>query len=173
MQLSLTHTNQYNNYNYIFIWRIPNFLSTIAKEAGGVFTEIDEFLSQSRLVAQSIMGKSIWRTPPSSNTGLRIEFKWVLHIYNLYNCMFFPDMAVVCLIFFVLGLAPGVILGEPTLPFCPCPSLPEVAFIWPEKCMAADFGSPETPVLQSYSFTSSSIRLNHIVSHLQASAFVF
>lgn len=120
---------------------------TIAKEAGGVCTEIDEFLSQSRLVAQSIMGKSIWRTPPSSNTGLRIEFKWVLHLYNLYNCMFCTDMAAVCLIFFVLGLAPGVVLGEPTLPFCPCPSLPEVAFIWPEKCMAADFGSPETPVL--------------------------
>lgn len=56
-------------------------------------------------------------------------------------------MAAACLIFFVLGLAPGIVLGESTLPFCPCPSLPEVAFVWPEKCMAADFGSSETPVL--------------------------
>lgn len=58
-------------------------------------------------------------------------------------------MAAACLIFFVLGLAPGIVLGESTLPFCPCPSLPEVAFVWPEKCMAADIGSSETPVLHA------------------------
>jgi hypothetical protein len=76
------------------------------------------------------------------NSGMRLQ-----NMIFDSSCMFCTDIAVVCLIIFVLGLDLRVVLGEPSSSFCPCPSLPEVASIGPEKCKADDFGSPGHLVL--------------------------